>query len=148
MTSLPPVLAFGFVTPWMLWGAALGGIPLIIHLLHRQRYRETTWAAMRFLTAAIRKQSQRMRLEQWLLLAVRTAILLCISVALAGPTVQSLTFAPSSGNVPTQRILVVDASLSMSTAERGRSRLDQARDIARKLVQDSRQGDTWNLIRV
>lgn len=149
MVSLLPLLAFGFVTPWMLWGATLAGIPIVIHLLYRQRYRETTWAAMRFLTAAIRKQSQRMRLEQWLLLAVRTAILLCIALALAGPTAKSLTaFIPSGGNVPTHRILVIDASLSMGTSDQGRSRFDQARDIARRLVRSSHQGDPWNLIRV
>jgi hypothetical protein len=149
MASFVPVLAFGFVSPWMLWGAALAGIPIVIHLLHRQRYRETTWAAMRFLTAAIRKQSQRMRLEQWLLLAVRTAILLCIALAIAGPTVQSLTaFVPSGGNAPTHRILVLDASLSMGLIDQGHSRIDQARDIARNLVRSSHQGDTWNLIRV
>jgi hypothetical protein len=143
------LLAFGFVSPWMLWGVALGGIPIVIHLLHRHRYRETTWAAMRFLTAAIRKHSQRMRLEQWLLLAVRTAILLCISLALAGPMVQSLTaFAPGGNDSPVHRVLVLDASLSMSTTDGGKSRFDQAREIARQLVQNSQRGDQWNLVRV
>ncbi len=148
--SLPvPLFAFGFASPWMLWGLALGAIPIVIHLLHRQRYRETPWAAMRFLTAAIRKHSRRMRLEQWLLLAVRTAVLLLAALALAGPSVDSLTsFVSGSGAAPAHRLLVIDASLSMSLAENGRSRFDQARDIARTLLQSSQQGDTWNLVRI
>ena len=149
MTCLSPLLAFGFLSPWMLWGLGLGGIPVVIHLLHRRRYREMTWAAMRFLSAAIRKQSQRMKLEQWLLLAVRTAILLLIALALAGPTVDSLSaFLPSGTGAPTHRILVLDASLSLGATDHGRSRFDQARDIARQLMQTSHEGDAWNLVRV
>lgn len=143
------LLAFGFVSPWMLWGLALGGVPIVIHLLHRQRYLETPWAAMRFLTAAIRKHAQRMRLEQWVLLAVRTAILLLVAIALAGPTFESLSaFVPGSGSPPTHRVLVLDASLSMSLEENGRSRFEQARDMARQLLNSSRQGDVWNLVRI
>jgi hypothetical protein len=149
MHSFPLVLAFGFLSPWMLWGLGLGSVPIVIHLLHRHRYRETTWAAMRFLTAAIRKHSQRMRLEQWVLLAVRTAILLLIALALAGPTVETLSaFLPHSGAAPTHRLIVLDASLSMSLVENGVSRFDQARDIARQLLSSSRQGDVWNLVRI
>ena len=33
----------------------------------------TSWAAMEFLRAALRKNARRLRLEQWLLLAVRHA---------------------------------------------------------------------------
>ena len=45
----PGLLAFGFGNPWLLWGFALGAVPILIHLLHRRTYRETNWAAMRFL---------------------------------------------------------------------------------------------------
>ena len=41
----------------------------MIHLLNRRKFRETTWAAMQFLLAAIRKNQRRVRIEQWLLLA-------------------------------------------------------------------------------
>ena len=33
-----PTLAFGFGSPLLLWGLALGSIPIIIHLLHRRQY--------------------------------------------------------------------------------------------------------------
>lgn len=149
MIDFVPLLAFGFLSPWMLGGMALGGIPIVIHLLYRQRYRETTWAAMRFLAAAIRKQSQRMRIEQWLLLAVRTAILLLVALALAGPTTDTLTaFVPAGNRPPAQRIVVIDSTLSMSAAGQNRSRFEQAQEVARKLLQSSTQGDVWNLARI
>src|SRR5690606_18442125 len=85
----------------------------------------------------------------WLLLAVRTAILLLVALALAGPTFETLSaFVGPTGPLPTHRILIIDASLSMSLNEKGRSRFDNAREIARSLVKGTRQGDVWNLVRV
>jgi len=43
-------LAFG--SPWMLWGAALVALPILIHLLNRRRYVVVPFAAMSFLLAA------------------------------------------------------------------------------------------------
>ncbi len=126
MDVFPPLLAFGFATPWMLGGLALGAIPIVIHLLHRQRYRETTWAAMRFLSAAIRRQSRRMRLEQWLLIAVRTLALLLIVLALAGPTTETLSAIAPGQRPPSHRILMIDATPSMSAVNQDRSRFEQA----------------------
>ena len=61
--SSPLLLAFGFGSPLMLWGLAIGGAPILIHLLHRRRYLEVPWAAMRFLIAATKKQLAAMREE-------------------------------------------------------------------------------------
>ena len=82
------------------------------HPLNKRKYRETSWAAMRFLLEAVRKNSRRLRIEQLILLAVRTLILLLVVLALAEPLVEHLGafFQPRQ---PTHRIIVVDASLSM-----------------------------------
>ena len=58
----------------MAGGAA--AVPVIIHLLNRKRYVVVNWAAMRFLLAAQKKNVRRLKLEQWLLLAVRTLLVL------------------------------------------------------------------------
>src|SRR5919109_1613598 len=78
------ILGF-FETPLVALAAAVGAasVPIIIHLLNRKRFRIITWAAMRFLLAAQRKNTRRMRLEQLLLLAVRTLLLLLLVLAMA-----------------------------------------------------------------
>ena len=58
-------------------------IPIIIHLLNRNRFRVVTWAAMRFLLAAQRKNTRRMRLEQLILLAVRVLMVVLLVLAMA-----------------------------------------------------------------
>ena len=69
-------------------GVAVGSmsIPVIIHLLNRRRFKIVNWAAMRFLLAAQKKSSRRMRIEQLLLLAVRCLIVLLLVLAMASVT--------------------------------------------------------------
>jgi hypothetical protein len=141
------LLAFGFASPWLLWGLALGSAPVIIHLLNRRKFKETEWAAMRFLLAAVRKNSRRLRIEQLILLAVRTLLLLLVVLALAQPTVEQLSAFFQPGQ-PVHKILVLDASLSMGLQARDATLFDRAREIAREIVEDSRQGDAFNLVRL
>src|SRR5687768_127527 len=109
MTPGSGLLAFWQLgSGWMLlWGLA-AALPILIHLWSRRRYREVTWAAMQFLLAAMRKNSRRILLEQWLLLAVRTLILLLLALALADPALSLLrawTGASTSGQ--THVVLVI-----------------------------------------
>ena len=60
----------------MLFGTLLFAVPLIIHLLNRQRYKRRRWAAMEYLLIAFKKQRRRLRVETLLLLLLR---LLCFS---------------------------------------------------------------------
>lgn len=142
-----PLLAFGFGSPLMLWGLAAGSIPILIHLLHRRRFQTVPWAAMRFLLAATKKQSRRLKLEQLLLLLIRTMIVICIALALARPTAETLgQYFQSEG--PKHRIIVIDATLSMGNAPTGRTRFERARELARQIVAGARQGDAINLVRI
>ncbi len=145
------LLAFGFASPWLLWGLAAAGAPILIHLLSRRKPREMTWAAMRFLIEAVRKNSRRLQMEQWLLLALRTLILILVTLALARPTFETLgTF--FQADLPAHRILVLDASLSMGAAgsEEGdtASAWERAKQVARRIVDEPSQGDAWQLVRL
>ena len=141
------LLAFGFGSPLMLWGLAIGGAPILIHLLHRRRYLEVPWAAMRFLIAATKKQSRRMRLEQILLLIVRTLIVLLIAMALARPSVETFgEYFRAEG--PRHRIIVIDATYSMGYSTQDHSRFDRAKELARQIASATRQGDALQLVRI
>lgn len=143
MASVTLVLAFGFAAPWLLWGIALAAAPVVIHLLFRRQFRETPWAAMQFLVAASQRQSRWSRIDQWLLLLVRTLIPLAAAIALAGPLLDLATGASTS--TPTHRVLVLDVSLSTQAREAGRSHWSRIRDAATALAGEARPGDTWQL---
>src|SRR5215471_13074718 len=137
--TLPLFWALGFANAPLLYGLAAASVPIIIHLLNKRKFRDMQWAAMRFLLAAIRKNQRRIRIEQWLLLAIRTLLVMAIVAAMAKP------FLENFGNVitgrRTHRVLVLDGSLSMGYSNGGVSRFDQAKALAGQIVKDSRQGD-------
>jgi hypothetical protein len=131
----------------LLWGLA-AGLPIIIHLWNKRKYHETTWAAMEYLLAAVRKNARRIRIEQLILLLIRVAILLLLAMALADP-IWSLF--PSLGSSlgssgRTHFLLVIDSSYSMDYRDGETSRFQRALEWAGQVVQDSRQGDGFSLV--
>lgn len=138
------ILAFGFANLAMLGWLAAAAAPLLIHLWSRHRFREAPWAAMQFLLAAMRKNARRMRLQQWLLLAVRTLVIALVVLAVAEPYGDRL-LAGLSG-APTHKILVIAGSYSMDYRDDGASRFARAKQAAASLVRDSGSADTFTLI--
>ena len=136
-----------FVHPGLAGAAILTGlIPVLIHLINRRRYRRVPWAAMSFLLAANRRSSRRMRLEQWLLMAARVALIVLLGLAVARP------FMPASAVLPTSfsrvhRIIVLDNSLSMSAkGADGRTRFAAAQQCAADLVSSFPPTDAVSLV--
>jgi hypothetical protein len=135
-----------FLHGWMLlWGLA-GLAPIVIHLLSRRRYRETTWAAMDFLLAAMREHARRLRIEQWLLLALRVLILILLALALADPQFRAESSLAPAAAGQTHWVLVLDGSMSMGYLENGANLFQQAQEEARQLAAEARQGDGLTLI--
>ncbi len=132
MDLLPAIFAFGFSQLAMLGWLAAAALPLVIHLWNRRRHRETEWAAMAFLLAAIQKNARRLRIEQWLLLAVRTAIVVLVVLAVAGPHHETAT-APFDSGRPTHRVIVIDGSYSMAYRPTDISRFERCASWPRRL---------------
>src|SRR4029077_12090872 len=119
----------------LLYALGAAAIPIVVHLLNRRKWREVRWAAMAFLLAAIRKNRRRIRIEQWLLLAIRTLIVLLVITAMAKPFLEA--FGAVIAGRRTHRVIVLDASLSMGYTSAESSRFDQAKGLATELVKGS-----------
>lgn len=122
---------------------ALLAVPLIIHLLNRQRYKRRPWAAMTFLLAAYKKQRRRLRRENLLLLLLRCAIPVILALAIARPMLRadSDLAGPAGGNA--HHVIVVDASYSMGLQLPGTtSPFERAKTMAGNLIDriGSREG--------
>jgi hypothetical protein len=141
----PLVLLAFFNHPAMLAWLAAAAAPLVIHLLSRRRYRETQWAAMQYLLAAVRKNSRRIRIEQWLLLALRTLLIVFVVFAVAEPYLTHSGLTLLSGG-RTHKVLVLDASYSMAYRANDKTRFDHARELAARIVAESSQGDGFTLV--
>ncbi|NUQ61697.1 MAG: BatA domain-containing protein [Pirellulales bacterium] len=138
-------LAFDIASPAMLGWLLAAAAPLLIHLWSRRRYREMSWAAMQFLLAAIRSSRRRMRLEQWLLLAIRTLLIVLVVLAVAEPFLERGMVLFAAGE-RTHRLLVLDGSYSMAYTPTDKSRFDRAKELAAQIVDESPPGDGFTLV--
>lgn len=147
-----------FTTPLAALAVAGGAaaVPVLIHLLNRKRYVVVPWAAMRFLLAAQKKNVRRLKLEQWLLLAVRTLLVVLVVLAMAAvmpwfePVWQRLfpgaaLAAPAQGR--THRIVVLDASFTMAARRPDDvARFDAAKLQAKEVLARAGAGDGFSLV--
>ncbi|MEM1446382.1 MAG: BatA domain-containing protein [Planctomycetota bacterium] len=116
-------LGSAFIAPALAGlGVAAIAVPIAIHLLSRLRRKRERWGAMRFLRLAYQKQKNRLRLEQWLLLATRCVLVGLIGLALAGPVLRGAWaswlggwFGASGGGRTVH--VVVDDALSSGAVE-------------------------------
>jgi hypothetical protein len=138
------LIAFGFSNVAMLGWLAAAAAPLLIHLWSRHRFREAPWAAMQFLLAAMRKNARRLQLQQWLLLAVRTLIILLVVSAVAEPYGQRLLAGGSAA--PSHKVLVIDGSYSMAYRANVNTNFSRAKQMASELVRASRSEDVFTVI--
>jgi hypothetical protein len=138
----------GFVNSALLAGLALASVPLIIHLLNRQRHRPIPWAAMRFVLAAYKKTRRRVQLENLLLLLLRMAAVALLALAVARPFTGAKSLL--SGLTESRRdvVLVIDASASTGYREHVETGFERevarAREILRGL--EGARGDRARLI--
>lgn len=102
------------LNPLIAFGAAGVASPILIHILSRRRFRRVRWAAMEFLLAAHRKNRRRIRLEQFILLALRCLAIALLAFMIARPFARPHSFAALVGAAPrTDRIILLDDSFSM-----------------------------------
>ena len=138
----------GFVNPALLAGLALASVPLLIHLLNRQRHRPMEWAAMRFVLAAYRRTRRRARLENLLLLLLRMAAVALLALCVARPFLGARS--PLSGLTESRRDLVIALDASASTGYRQDVETVFERIVGRArevlLTMDSGRGDRVRLV--
>ena len=78
-----------FLTPLFLAaGAAAAAVPLVIHLLNRERARRLVFSTLRFIKMSHQVNIQRHRLKQLILLLMRILILALLGLAFARPFVR------------------------------------------------------------
>ncbi len=151
---LVPLLAFDFGSTGMLWFLAAAAAPILIHLWNRRNRRTITWAAMEYLLAAIKQKTRRIVVQNWLLLAVRTLLVIAVALAVAKPYVESVGTV-HTGPARMLRVLVIDASYSMGTTSsdaagqfdrQATGRFERAKEVATQIVEQSPQGDGFALV--
>lgn len=144
---LSSAITIGFLlNHWaMMWWAVAAAAPVIIHLWNRRKHREAPWAAMQYLLAAMRKNSRRIQVEQWILLAIRTLLVFLVVFALSEPVLERAGLTFRSGE-RTHVVLVLDGSYSMGYKPTDENLFGWAKELATRIVDQRDQGDGYTLV--
>ncbi|MFT7516659.1 MAG: hypothetical protein ACI84O_000444 [Myxococcota bacterium] len=122
-----------------LWMLPLAAIPIIIHLLQRQRYVTVKFAATEFLRNAIQRTRRRVLLQDLLLLILRTLAVLLVIFALARPNTDTQLLV--TAQAPQLEVVIIDGSMSMQQFVGDTTAFESARNSARNIfseLQDTR----------
>jgi len=117
---------FQFLNPSILFALSAAVIPLIIHLLNKKKFKEVQFSTIHFLKEMVRKEMRRLRLRQWLLLLLRTLIIILLVLAFARPTLSNRNN-PLAGRAATEIVIILDNSLSLNSLELTGNLLEQVR---------------------
>lgn len=132
-----------FLAPMMLLGLLAVVIPPILHLLNRKEAKPVTFPAMEFLRRAYRKTARRLKMKQWLLLALRMALFAALAIALAKPTwlsAQEDLVGLHGTTVKGAQVILFDLSYPMGyelNEDRRETLFDAARAHALRVIAES-----------
>lgn len=116
-----------FLHPWVLAALPLAALPVILHLLARREPPTVAFPSVRYLRTATEEHQRRLKLQHWLLLLIRTLLILALILVAAGPSVP-LSGVP--GHAPTALVIILDNSASSAAVQGGTPRLDQLQAAA------------------
>jgi hypothetical protein len=120
-----------FLNPFALLAMAAVAVPLFLHLFNLRQPQTVDFSSLAFVQELQETAVQRVRIKEWLLLALRMLAIACLVLAFAQPTLTGDLGGVAGRTVRTAHALVVDNSLSMRVgSEEGGTALDQAKDRA------------------
>jgi hypothetical protein len=127
-----------FLAPLFLIGAVSAAVPIVLHLLKREPEQRVKFAPVKLLRRAPVEDTQKHRLRELLLLALRVAAVVLLAIAFARPFVTSSAAAGRSGVT----IVALDTSYSMDAA----GRFERARQLAQEAVGRAPSGERVGVV--
>src|SRR5258708_8755707 len=131
----------GFVATLVLVGLGALAIPVLIHLIQRERKRVVPFPSLMFLRQIPYQSVRRRRIRDGLLLAVRLAALALIVLAFARPFFRRSELAAATQNGAREAVILLDTSYSMEYGDRWR----QAKAPAANAIRPLGPGDRASL---
>jgi len=136
----------------MLAGLAAVAIPILIHLLNRQKATIVDWGAMRFLLESLTSRSRRILIEEIILMVLRCLVVALVVMAMARPFLPSRTTIPWALVLPTILVAVILAGIAAATWSHVRVRwglLGAAAGLAgiaigASVIENAMQGRQWS----
>ncbi len=128
-----------FLSAAFLLALPLAAVPVVLHLLKKRQQEVISWGAMEFLTDAASEGRRFDRIEEWLLLALRTLAVLALVFALAQPLVRPWAGGSAVGR---EIVLVLDDSLSTDRQAAGGTLFEAIRQRALDVIDEQTDSES------
>src|SRR5688500_4489505 len=123
-----------FLTPLFLIGLAGLAVPVVLHLIQRERKQVVQFPSLMFLRRIPYQSVRRRRIRHWLLLMMRLAALALIVLAFARPFFRSADPPAAAAGGAREVVILVDRSYSMGYGDRWSRALAAARGAIDELT--------------
>ncbi|MBK7632161.1 MAG: BatA and WFA domain-containing protein [Ignavibacteriales bacterium] len=137
-----------FLNPAILFGLLAASIPVIIHLFNLRKLKKIEFSTLSFLKELQKNKIRKIKLKQWILLALRVLVILFIVMAFARPTLQSIKIGGTTSAAKTTAVFILDDTFSMSVVDQKGSYFNQAKEIINQVISQLQEGDEAGLILV
>jgi len=108
-----------FLAPLFAVGLAALAIPILVHLVHKERKETTLFPSLMFLLRTPYQHSRRQRIRDWLLFATRVMVFMLLVAAFARPVFDRPPDAVVAGTTGGREVVVLlDRSFSMHVGDR------------------------------
>ena len=124
-----------FLTPLFFAALAALGVPILIHMIQRQRTEVIEFPSLMFVRKIPFHSLRRQRVRHWFLLLLRCVALALLIGAFARPFLRSAVLAAVARG-SREVVVLVDRSYSMGYGNRWERARDAARDVVRDLAPD------------
>ena len=127
-----------FLTPFFLVGLGAIAIPVLIHLIQREKKRVIEFPSLMFVRRIPYQSVRRRRIRHWALLLMRAAAIALIVAAFARPFMHQGTVAAAVGGGAREIVILLDQSASMGYGDHWTRATEAARSVVRGLGADDR----------
>ena len=133
-----------FINSFLLWTAAGAALPVLIHMLNREKPKKVTIPTVEFIIKAVQKSSGSRKLNNFLLLLMRMLILFCISLIIARPQIEQFLTSNSEG--PVQAVLIIDNSYYTAHKNNTSTVIDDIKEKAKEIVNSLPEGSLISIM--
>jgi len=137
-----------FLNPAVLFGLLAASIPIIIHLLNLRKLKKIDFSTLQFLKELQKNKIRKIKIKQWLLLALRVLIILAIVTAFARPTLVGVSIGGTTSAAKTSAVFILDDTFSMSVVDQDGSYFNQAKEAIKNILTQFEEGDEFGLVLV
>lgn len=136
-----------FLNPFVLFGLAAAAIPILIHLFNIRKLRTIEFSTLTFLKELNKNKIRKIKVRQWLLLALRTLLILLIVLAFSRPALQG-NFGSAGSRAATTLVIIIDNTASMELHNELGNFLLQAQQKALEIVGTMQENDELYFLRL